>query len=393
MSLDVKRLRQQAENPFATFLAARHAAGSKSTTTWPSQCKEPHTTGGLAFVPSPTPAGDNFSTFLAPKWALLRTEEMLREDVLRAKRTLLEVTLETNSRALHPVANQEDAAQSPSAALSPILSAYPYSPLSLSSSVPNLQASASPFLPAISSRSPVESLRDEPMLSGWWSKTRCWNISISKRDMKARRQTLGLPGGTVVLGNGRMPIFNESGLAKGYFFAFQIDAVDDENFPLDGLKDMALVIGVSNFPARHRSCERPMYAYEVPDAVLVGYGGHLVDKGKWMKTSWDPKRLKRDDVVGVLVTEEGDIVVFVNEELVLRVKTSLNENIIAAQALSISTMSLGVDGESPSRRPSKRRASKTAPVKRVLFPILDLHGRVSAVTLLPRMSPPHVPLE
>merc|ERR1712216_596184 len=112
-----------------------------------------------------------------------------------------------------------------------------------------------------------------------------------------------------------------------------------------------------------RYCERPMYAYEVPDAVLVGYGGNLIDKGKWTKIPWDPKNLKPEDIVGLLVTDEGDLVLFVNEEQVLCVKTSLGEH------------------------------RGRGPVKRVLFPLLDLHGRVSAVTLLPRKSPPHTPLD
>lgn len=202
-----------------------------------------------------------------------------------------------------------------------------------------------------------------------------------------------------MLGNGRMPSFHDSQLpAKGYFFAFQVDEVDDENFPLNGLKDMALVIGVSKHPGRHRHCQRPMYAYEVPDAVLLGYGGHLIDRGKWSKTSWDPKSLKCGDVVGLLVTDEGDFVVFVNEEKVLRVKTSLNDE-IACEALAASSMasrsSVQSTASSFPRRESKRRASTSGKptVKRVLFPLLDLHGRVSAVTLLPRMSPPNVQLE
>jgi len=104
------------------------------------------------------------------------------------------------------------------------------------SSLPNLHAGApdTTFLPLITDTSkagvsivaPSPSGRshttktDEPLLSAWWSKTRSWNIGITKQDLKARRQTLGLPGGTVLLGNGRMANFNSSNyLAKGNFFA------------------------------------------------------------------------------------------------------------------------------------------------------------------------------
>jgi len=201
---------------------------------------------------------------------------------------------------------------------------------------------------------------------------------------------LGLPGGTVLIGNGRMPNFNSSRcLAKGYFYAFHIDAVDDEHFPTDKVKDMLLVLGVSRVPASHRSCERPMYAYEVPGTVLIGYGGHLIDKGKWTKTSWDPRNLQAGDEVGVLIAEDGgDIVVYVNEEQVLRVRTSLNDK----RGVDETNQSLAdLESELPASPSSDSR--KNATPKRVLYPILDLHGRVCAVTLLNRKAPPNVPLK
>lgn len=427
---------EKEENPFATFLAARRKAASKTqATTWsPQSWKE-------ARVTSPLPGGDNFSTFLGE-------EQLLRDEVARAKKMLLEVTLETERRALHPSAKQDDANSSlqrlrrandylRSAAdsadiweggretpnrgqrsanadiygqrmdpLSPVQQlsfSSKASPLGMSSSMPNLQASTtSSFLPSITGStsrpmaasdqplSPVS--KDEPLLSGWWSKTRMWNVAISKRDTKARRQTLGLPGGTVVLGNGRMPSFHDSRLlAKGYFFAIQIDDVDDDNFPPGGVKDMALVLGVSRYPARSRRCERPMYAYEVPDATVVGYGGHLIDRGKWYKTPWDPSSLKQNDIVGLLVSEEGDLVIYVNEEQVLRVKTSLGFDNSNLQATATTTPE---DSGDPAETlpPRKTKSPKAAPPKRVLFPIVDLHGRVSAVTILPRQAPPNKPL-
>merc|ERR1712196_52037 len=70
-----------------------------------------------------SPAGDHFPTFLAlgpardmrrtPSCTSLpQTEQMLREEVARAKRQLLEVTLQTESRALDPATKEEDVAQS-----------------------------------------------------------------------------------------------------------------------------------------------------------------------------------------------------------------------------------------------------------------------------------------
>jgi hypothetical protein len=478
MQSEVKKAREEdalvKENPFAAFLASRSAAPANKSgpdQTWPTAAShDAHEAlnrpfnSGLGSPPSP--AGDHFASFLAlgPAGDMSRSasspsfrgnEQQLRNEVARAKRQLLEVTLQMESQALDPASKEEDVAQSlerlrrahdylsnpggsqDSAAnakrpfstmdrtatpMSPIrhMSNWEqtpaWSPISMNASMSNLQSSGGSFLPVIgndtsrprafSQSSQISSMhatrhaKEEPLLSGWWSQTRCWNLAVSKRDMKARRQTLGLPGGTVVLGNGRMPNFSDSGrLAKGCFFAFQIDEVDEEHFPLDRLKDISLVIGVSRYPARHRSCERPMYGYEVPDAILLGYGGHLIDKGRWIKTSWNPKDLKVGDVVGLLVTEDGDFVVYINDKQVMRVKTSLSDpqpqsqdvkNPISSFAAKLDSVSTPSSDMAPQSR-SASKSSKT-PVKRVLFPMLDLHGRVSAVTLLPRKSPPNVPL-
>jgi hypothetical protein len=589
--------------------------------------------GGFSMPPSP--AGDHFSTFLPfgaarnlPVPAPATVEQGLRADVLRAKRQLLEVALQTELRALDPRLPDAELAKTlrqlrqahnylrdPSRAneamsefdgqeakgsdvkdklrldmdisamaadttapLSPIQPASPFMgsrasasrTLNGSTSLPNIRVGVSDtsILPAIGDFSrpgmsmPTSSSAREanaPMLSAWWSKTQSWNIGLRKRDTRARRQTLGLPGGTVVLGNGRLPNFSTSNyLAKGYFFAFQIDEIDEDHFPLstkeqkasqagakvvakrafksmygqeirrgahaivlcidkdgdariqmggadpiwvykrdlcnfkvfsgceesddykfitdqaassklaipppseteevelkakafkavvkddadalisvlevaprnmwenwenkagknllalsqergstkaysilaqslgiseegcasDEKQDMSLVLGVSRVNARHRFCERPVYAYEVPGTVLVGYGGHLIDKGKWKKTGWDARTLKVNDTVGVLVTEDGDLVVYVNEEQVLRVPTSLGEKTSADDSLANLESEIPAGSVSPSDTLLARKTSK-----RILYPILDLHGRVCAVTLLPRMSPPNVPLE
>eukprot|EP00416_Gambierdiscus_australes_P044367 CAMPEP_0171107490 /NCGR_PEP_ID=MMETSP0766_2-20121228/66927_1 /TAXON_ID=439317 /ORGANISM="Gambierdiscus australes, Strain CAWD 149" /LENGTH=520 /DNA_ID=CAMNT_0011568805 /DNA_START=35 /DNA_END=1598 /DNA_ORIENTATION=+ len=208
--------------------------------------------------------------------------------------------------------------------------------LQASASMPNLQqdndaeAPHATLLPPItggvSHKTPVPakaSLLEEksPLVQGWWSRTRSWNIGFSNKELTAKRHNLSMSGGTVVLGNGRIPVFTGSHLlSTGYFYAFQVDALDDEHFPLEGLRDLSFGFGVSRHPAQHRSCERPVFAYEIPGVVLLGYGDHLIDKSKWWHTGWNPRDLRERDVVGLLIPPEGDLILFVNEQQVLRVQ-------------------------------------------------------------------------
>ncbi|CAE7668374.1 ASPH, partial [Symbiodinium necroappetens] len=134
--------------------------------------------------------------------------------------------------------------------------------------------------------------------------------------------------GGVVYGNGYIRLFSGSHLlCTGYFYAFKaIDAVDDEHFPLDSLRDMSLAFGVSHLPGGHKLGIRTMYAYEIPGTILIGYGKHVVDSGEWFtQTAWDPKSLVVGDVVGVHINPLGDLIVWVNGEQVLRTVTSLTE--------------------------------------------------------------------
>merc|ERR1712039_632658 len=135
-------------------------------------------------------------------------------------------------------------------------------------------------------------------------------------------------------------------------------------------RNLSLGFGFSRLPARDKACKHPLYAYEIPETVLVGYRSHLIDGKQWQntnaQTNWDSQGLQINDTIGVLASPHGELIVYVNGEQVLRVPTSLAED-------------------------AQPTAGK--PVRRVLFPIIDLHGRVSAVTLLPRASPPNKPLE
>ncbi|CAK9080825.1 unnamed protein product [Durusdinium trenchii] len=209
-------------------------------------------------------------------------------------------------------------------------------------------------------------------LTGWYWKTRSWNIHISGKDLRASRRIPEMAAGGVVFGNGLLPLFSGSHLlSTGYFYAFKVDAVDEEHFPLEGLRDLSLAFGVTFLPGGHRLCKKPMYAYEIPGSILIGYGQHMVDSGEWFThKAWDPKTLDVGDVVGLLVSPHGDLVVYVNGMQVLRAATSLTKG--------------------NRHEPHPRR--KALGPRRTLFPLIDLHGRVTEVTLLHGASAPNVSL-
>merc|ERR1712217_943893 len=130
----------------------------------------------------------------------------------------------------------------------------------------------------------------------------------------------------------------------GRYFSFKIDAVDEEHFPLATLKDLTSGFGVTRTPPNDKRCESKVYGYEVPGSIIFGYGSSVIDGGKWKRSTWDARSLKKDDKVSVLITLDGDLVVYVNSRQVLRVQTSLAD---ASEA------------DLP------------------LYPIVDLHGRIS----------------
>lgn len=214
--------------------------------------------------------------------------------------------------------------------------------------------------------------RREPLVSAWWAQRWSFNVSVGgeggKRGLTAYRQDCQIPGGAAVVGNGILPLFRGSHIVcPGYFFAFQVEAVDDAHGG-----GLSLGVGVSRNPVRQLK-ERCLYAYEIPDAVLVGYGGHLVDAGQWTRVAWDPRGLSAGDVVGLLVLPfEGDLVVFVNGKQVLRMATSLADD--------------AVGGPQGHAVPMEARSL----VRLALWPVVDLCGRVSAVSLLPNLQPPSV---
>lgn len=247
----------------------------------------------------------------------------------------------------------------------------------LTNSTPDFARSSDVTLPPIDGGTLLQSSRAlerdaEPTLSAWWSKRRCWNVFIAKKDLSVSRRYLERAGGAVVMGDGKIPMFRGGHLrSTGSYYAFQIDAVDEEHFPPGASGDLSFAFGISHLPARDRQCDKHMYGYEIPGCILVGYGPHIVDAGLWYtQHAWDSKELKPGDVVGVLINPHGDLVVYVNNKQVFRFATSL------------------CDGDKQDINP--RRKTQVSP--RTMYPIIDLHGRVSAVTLLPNAILPNVKL-
>jgi len=206
----------------------------------------------------------------------------------------------------------------------------------------------------------------EHLLGAWHTKKHSWNTKFSKAlgdpNTKVGRGTLDHPGGAMAVGDGRLTLHKQSHLAcHGYFWAFAIDEVAEGLFPAGITRAMSIGFGVTKIAPQNLPSKRT-YAYEYPDTTLVGYGGHIIDRGQWTRVPWDPIDLRVGDVVGNLITEEGDLVVFVNGLQVLRLATSLEDD------------------------------EDVGHHRRSLFPVVDLCGRISSVTLLPKSAPPNVRL-
>lgn len=217
-----------------------------------------------------------------------------------------------------------------------------------------------------SSTKPAFDPAKDQLLGGWYSRTRCFNLMVSKDALQCRRQALSMAGGCIAFGNGRLPLYMGSHLLlNGYYFAFKVHGMDTSRLPTRGsTQGSALAIGISRLsPAEPRLAGSmcPLYGYEVPGAVTVGYGAHLIDDGKWFKTPWDSNNLQIGDKIGVLVTKEGDLVIFHNDVQVLRVETTLAEGASMA--------------------------------KKTYFAMVDLSGHVSELQMLPKAEPPNVPLQ
>lgn len=156
--------------------------------------------------------------------------------------------------------------------------------------------------------------------------------------------------------------------------------MDDANCPADGSKgNTSWGIGVSRHSARTLEKAKRVYAYEIPDVVLVGFGGHFIDnavEGDWESAGWDPKGVQVGDWIGVLVhASDGDLVIFHND-MVVRLPSSLAEEPVLQDSASM---------KSGAPEPKATHLTLTA--------VVDLCGRVSKVSLMPQKQPPNVHLE
>lgn len=119
---------------------------------------------------------------------------------------------------------------------------------------------------------------------------------------------------------------------SGRFYEVIIEEVDDEEILIDGNRERrwrsGMGIGFTTHAGDHTfpkldAEEMQTYGCEcLPDSWLVGYDGRamLQGKSKFLKGNdlpkgpWTPRDLVAGDKVGVLATEEGHILIFVNGE-------------------------------------------------------------------------------
>merc|ERR1711957_939703 len=92
----------------------------------------------------------------------------------------------------------------------------------------------------------------------------------------------------------------------------------------------------------------------------------------------DSSTLKEGDVVGLLVSGDGDLTVFVNKQQQVRIKTSLAVEYTPDPSADTSS------------KPSKEKKVGDWPT---LYPIVGLCARVQAVSLMLRCQPPNMVLQ
>jgi len=200
----------------------------------------------------------------------------------------------------------------------------------------------------------------EATMSGWDAKRRSFGLQVSADGLVCRRNRSAVAGGCFVCGNGRLQYFRGKHLiTPGYYFSFKVETLEESPAP-----GFALGVGVMPFPPSEMGSSAqasPLYAYEIPEAVVAGYGSNYVTGRKWHHSPWDSSSLIAGDKVGLLLTLEGDLVIFVNHNQVLRTPTNL--------------MSSGA-------RVGQHH----------LYAVVDLCGQTSGIKFLQNAEPPNVPL-
>jgi len=205
------------------------------------------------------------------------------------------------------------------------------------------------------------------VLKGWYKKMRSWNTRIEGAVVK--RFDRMMPGGTVVISDGRLPSYPaEDDLYPACCFGcIRIDKIisnmrvkNTEMRP--GLVKPDMVFGFGLTTTAPDVCgSTTLRAYDLEDSWVVGYGPYVIhgdDNPKvWDNVHWDPIRLRPGDRVGLMLfdSEPRELIVFVNRVQVLRMQTDLAED-------------------------------------EPIFLVLDLFGTVTQVTLLD-LPPPRVALK
>eukprot|EP00397_Hematodinium_sp_SG-2012_P009016 GEMP01009089.1.p1 GENE.GEMP01009089.1~~GEMP01009089.1.p1 ORF type:complete len:1065 (+),score=225.93 GEMP01009089.1:135-3329(+) len=138
---------------------------------------------------------------------------------------------------------------------------------------------------------------------------------------------------------------------KGYWFQVAVDAHDTSSGWVGGLG-----LGATLSPETILN-KSPEKAWKLPDTFMIGYWGRLFCYGREHHALWEPEELKNGDVVGFLITLSGEIAVFVNSQI---------EAFIDA--------GFPVGGKAP------------------IYPVVDVFGSTSAITLIKNPgSPPILP--
>mmetsp|Transcript_34230 Transcript_34230/g.97905 ORF Transcript_34230/g.97905 Transcript_34230/m.97905 type:complete len:192 (-) Transcript_34230:203-778(-) len=104
---------------------------------------------------------------------------------------------------------------------------------------------------------------------------------------------------------------------RGLFFEVTVQSV------VDGWLG-GLAVGVTHTAPASMQQRMPDKACNIPRTFIIGYSGSAHLNGVEARCQWQPDRLREGQRVGVLVTGDGreDLVVFVDEEEVLRVEGS-----------------------------------------------------------------------
>ena len=138
-------------------------------------------------------------------------------------------------------------------------------------------------------------------VEGAFSKRAGTNIQFSKDQMIATR--------VEVFGNQAL-VFGSSPIRKdksGWFYSVEVKATTHKTFWYGGL-----AIGVTQRPPSGLK-ELPDMGWQLEDTCLVGYWGCAYVNGVRKQVQWDPANLRVGSKVGVLVTKEGDLTIFVDE--------------------------------------------------------------------------------